>query len=308
MSDLSWRFQLMLLLGAVALLLTACFRDTSEAIQNQPVAREYPSPTAVQEEEPLAVLPTVTVEAVATEPIATEQVVTEPIATEQVATEPVADQYALTATALIALQTQPVAGEGSSAGNDAIPAGLATAIPQPRATIPPGQDCVHEIRAGDTLFQLSLAYGVTVDAIAAASGIDDPDRIAVGQPITIPLCGTTGFIPPPTSLPTATLDIVPIPVTSEPAELEIASIDDTRSALVEQAQASLLDNAQSDPSAAFSAQLSGAATPSQIYIVQQNDTLFEIAATFGTTVEVLAALNEIDNVDNLIAGQVLQLP
>jgi len=307
MSDLFWRFQLMLLLGAVALLTTACFRDTSEAIQNQPVAQEYPSPTAMQEEEPLALLPTVTVEAVATEPVAAT-----PVATESIATEPVADQYALTATALIALQTQPVAGEGSSAGSGttagAIPAGQATAIPQPRATIPPGQDCVHEIRFGDTLFQLSLAYGVTVDAIAAASGIDNPDRIAVGQPITIPLCGTTGFIPPPTSLPTATLDFATIPATSEPAELEIASVDDTRSALVEQAQASLLDNALSDPSAAFSAQLAGAATPSQIYIVQQNDTLFEIATNFGTTVEVLAALNDIANVDNLIAGQVLQLP
>ena len=299
MSDLSWRFQLMLLLGVVALLTTACFRDTSEAIQNQPVAREYPSPTAVQEEEPTALAPTATVELAATE-------------LEAQATEPVADQFALTATALIALQTQAVAGEGSSAGSGttagAIPAGLATAIPQPRATIPPGQDCVHEIRAGDTLFQLSLAYGVTVDAIAAASEIDNPDRIAVGQHITIPLCGTTGFIPPPTSIPTATLDIATIPATSEAAELEIASIDDTRSALVEQAQASLLDNAQSDPSAAFSAQLAGEATPSQSYTVRQNDTLFEIATAFGTTVEVLAALNDIANVDNLIAGQVLQLP
>ncbi len=297
MSDFSWRYQLMLLLVAVALLTTACFRDTSEAIQNQPVAREYPSPTAVQEEEPTALPPTVALE---------------PAATEPQAIEPVADQFALTATALIALQTQAVAGDLSSAESGttagAIPAGQATAIPQPRATIPPGQDCVHEIRAGDTLFQLSLAYGVTVDAIAAASGIDNPDRIAVGQHITIPLCGTTGFIPPPTSIPTATLDPAIIPATSEPAELEIAGIDDTRSALVEQAQASLLDNAQTDPSAAFSAQLAGEATPSQTYTVQQNDTLFEIATSFGTTVEVLAALNDIANVDNLIAGQVLQLP
>ena len=297
MSDFSWRYQLMLLLVAVALLTTACFRDTSEAIQNQPVARENPSPTAVQEEEPTALPPTVALE---------------PAATEPQAIEPVADQFALTATALIALQTQAVAGDLSSSESGAttgdIPAGQATAIPQPRATIPPGQDCVHEIRAGDTLFQLSLAYGVTVDAIAAASGIDNPDRIAVGQHITIPLCGTTGFIPPPTSIPTATLDPATIPATSVPAELEIAGIDDTRSALVEQAQASLLDNAQSDPSAAFSAQLAGEATPSQTYTVQQNDTLFEIATSFGTTVEVLAALNDIANVDNLIAGQVLQLP
>ena len=95
MSDFSRRFQLNLLLVAVALLATACFRDTSEAIQNQPVAREYPSPTAVPDDEPTAVAPSATLELAATEPEATE---------------PVADQFALTATALIARQTQPAVG------------------------------------------------------------------------------------------------------------------------------------------------------------------------------------------------------
>lgn len=297
MSDFCRRFQLMLLLAAIVLLATACFRDTSEAIQNQPVAREYPSPTAVQEEAPTAVAPTATVE---------------PVATELQATEPVADQFALTATALIARQTQPVAGVDSSSGSDAAAddtsARQATALQPPRATIPPGEDCVHEIRAGDTLFQLSLAYGVTVDAIAKASAISNPDRIAVGQHITIPLCGTTGFIPPPTSLPTATIEAAQISATSEPEQLEIASSDNTRNALIEQAQEALLDNALTDPSDAFSAQLSGEATPSRTYTVQQNDTLFEIAATYGTTVEVLAALNNIVDVDSLNAGQVLVIP
>ena len=295
MSDLSRRFQLLLLLSAVALLATACFRDTSEAIQNQPVAREYPSPTAIQDvEEPTAPLPT-----------ATAQVA----ATDAQATEPVADQFALTATALIALRTEGVDGRSPSAASDAaVAAAPATAVQQPRATIPPGQDCVHEIRAGETLFQLSLAYGVTVDAIAAASEIANPDRITVGQHITIPLCGTTGFIPPPTSVPTATLEPAAIPPTSEAAELEIASSDDTRSALIEQAQVTLLDNALTDPSDAFSAQLSGEATPSRTYTVQQFDTLFGIATAFGTTVEVLAELNDITDIDSLNVGDVLQIP
>ena len=297
MFDFCRRHLLKLLLVAIALLATACFRDTSEAIQNQPVAREYASPTALPEDEPTALPPTAVATVAATEP--------EP-------TEPVADQFALTATALIARQTPSGAGgapaSDSSVTDGAIPVGQATATLQPRATIPPGQDCVHEIRAGETLFQLSLAYGVTVDAIAEASEIVNPDRIAVGQKITVPLCGTTGFIPPPTSLPTATLDFVAIPATSEPEELEIASSDDTRSALIEQAQAALLDNAFSDPSEAFSAQSAGDAFPSQTYTVQQNDTLFEIATAFGTTVDILAALNNIADVDSLNAGDVLEIP
>ena len=307
MSDLCRRFQLMLFLAAIALLATACFRDTSEAIQNQPVAREYPSPTAVQEAASTAVAPT---EVAPTEvaPTATE----EPVAPVVEVIEPEIDQFALTATALIARQTQPAlsadasSGSGAAAGDTS--AGPAPALQPPRATIPPGEDCVHEIRAGDTLFQLSLAYGVTVDAIAKASAIANPDRIAVGQQITIPLCGTTGFIPPPTSLPTATIEAAQIAATSEPQELEIASSDDTRNALIAQAQETLLDNAQSEQAGAFSAQLAVEATASRTYTVQQNDTLFEIAVRYGTTVEILAALNGIADINSLNAGDVLQIP
>ena len=292
MSNKSRWFRVSLALATVSLSLTACFRDTTEALKEQPVAREYPSPTSVAEEEPTA-LPATDVP-------------------EPTATESVADQFALTATALIARQTQTVAGQESVLDNvslDRPPAAeQATSAPVIRATIPPGEDCVHEIRAGDTLFQLSLAYGVTVDAIAAASEIGNPDRIAIGQQVTIPDCGTTGFVPPPTSLPTATVEAVALPPTSDPDELEIASSEDTRSALIEQAQETLLDNAESDSLEVFSAQLSGAATPSQTYTVQQNDTLFEIAVRFGTTVEVLAALNGITNVDNLNVGDILQIP
>ena len=281
-------YQLAMLFSVMSLLLTACFRDTSDVIQQQPVAREYASPTAVQEVEPTSAPPTVT---------------EEPAATEQEA-----DHFALTATALIARQTQSISDPQTSGAEDDQSGARATAIPLIRSTIPPGEDCVHEIRAGETLFQLSLAYGVTVDEIADASEITNPDRIAVGQHVIIPVCGATGFIPPPTSVPTATVDPETIPATTEPAELELVEADDTRSTLIEQAQASLLDNAQTDAGSEFSAQLAAESTPSQTYTVQQYDTLFEIAADFGTTVDILAAINGITDVDNLGAGDVLQIP
>ncbi len=281
---------LIALLAGLSLLLTACFRDTSEVIRQVPVARQVASPTAVVEAEPTEVPPT---------------------ATEEIApTEQEVDQFALTATALIALQTQAAVGGETSSGDEPVspPVAQSTAIPVARATIPPGEDCVHEIRAGDTLFQLSLAYGVTVNDISKASGIDNPDRIAVGQQVTIPKCGTTGFIPPPTSVPPPTVDPATIPPTTEPAELEIASADDTRSTLVEQAQTSLLDNAQTDAEIEFSIQSAVSSTPGGTYTVQQNDTLFGIAIQLGTTVEVLAALNDITDVDSLNAGEILQTP
>ncbi|MCY3864837.1 MAG: LysM peptidoglycan-binding domain-containing protein [Chloroflexi bacterium] len=276
---------LIALLALTSLLLTACFRDTSEAIQQQPVARQVASPTPAEEAQPSPAPPT-----------ATE---------ESAPTEQEADPFALTATALIASQTQPAAAGTSTGAQVNVGAAMqATAIPLARATIPPGEDCVHEIRAGDTLYQLSLAYGVTVDDIARASGIYNPDRIAVGQHITIPKCGTTGFIPPPTSIPPPTQAPVLIPAT---AELELAEAD-TRDTLVEQAQTTLLDNAQVDAETEFSIQSVPLSTPGGSYTVQQNETLFGIAIALGTTVDVLAELNNIVDVDSLDAGQVLQTP
>ena len=283
-------YPLIALLAGLSLLMTACFRDTSEAMRQVPVARQVASPTVVDEAEPTEAPPS---------------------AIEEIApTEQEVDQFALTATALIALQTQaPVGGETSSV-DEAVsaPEAQPTAIAVPRSTIPPGEDCVHEIRAGETLFQLSLAYGVTVNDIANASGIDNPDRIAVGQQVTIPKCGTTGFIPPPTSAPPPTVDPATVPLSTEPAELEIASADDARSSLIERAQTSLLDNAQTDTEIEFSIQSAALPTPGGTYTVQQNDTLFGIAIQLGTSVEVLAALNDITDVDSLNAGEVLQTP
>ncbi|MGE5594202.1 MAG: LysM peptidoglycan-binding domain-containing protein [Betaproteobacteria bacterium] len=44
------------------------------------------------------------------------------------------------------------------------------------------------------------------------------------------------------------------------------------------------------------------------YIVQPGDTLAEIAARFGTTVEMLASVNRIPNPDLIVVGQVLLVP
>ena len=216
----------LMLLLVLPLLLTACFRDTTEVIE-QPVARQMPTATVVLEAEPTAPPPTAT--------------------QEPTVAVPALDNFALSATALIAQQTQTVPEQGlASAQNTAVPTASPTAIPLPRAAFPPGQDCEHEIRTGDTLFKLSLSYGVTVEEIAQASEVGNPDVLAVGQRVVIPGCGTTGFIPPPTSIPLPTIDPASIPTVSAPAEVEIAAADDTRNALILQAQAALLNNAKID--------------------------------------------------------------
>lgn len=294
---------LLLSCAALCLLATACFRDASEGIDSQPVAREAASPTAVASATPE---PTLTVEIL-----------------EDIFTEEPPDTFALTATALISRLTEAAGAqatalpvESADVADSAVAVDAeedrtgvqATPIPLVRVTAAPGEDCIHEIRAGETMFMLSLAYGSTVDEIAAASEIDNPDRIAVGQRITIPGCGTTGFAPPPTSAPPASdPSAIEPPAVSEEVEISAAEDEEGFSALVQQAQDAILSNAQAGAADEFSAQ-SANASPRQSYTVQQNDTLLGIALQFDTTIEALASLNNIDDVNNVQAGDELLLP
>lgn len=44
----------------------------------------------------------------------------------------------------------------------------------------------YEVRDGDTLAALADTFGVTIDAIVEASDLEDPDVLAIGDPLTIP--------------------------------------------------------------------------------------------------------------------------
>jgi LysM repeat protein len=47
-------------------------------------------------------------------------------------------------------------------------------------------EIIHVVQPGENLFRISLRYGTTVQAIAAANGIVNPSRIYVGQRLVIP--------------------------------------------------------------------------------------------------------------------------
>jgi LysM repeat protein len=59
---------------------------------------------------------------------------------------------------------------------------------------------IHVVAPGETLFRIALRYGVTVQAIAQANNITNPNLIFVGQRLTIPAGGTS---PVPTPAPGA---------------------------------------------------------------------------------------------------------
>lgn len=144
----------------------------------------------------------------------------------------------------------------------------------PTAAPIPGADCIHEVRAEDhDLYQISLRYGVTVDAIVAATTpqILNPNLITIGEKLTIPGCGTTGAVPPPTSTATFTAGggVVSTPI----------------------------------PSTGGSGAVAG-----NHYIVKQGDTLFAISMQTGIPVLSIASANGISNIDLIYINQDLVIP
>ena len=90
---------------------------------------------------------------------------------------------------------EPVAGATTATQNDAAsaqtgqPAAAGASAAQtsdvgPLAVAP--SDQIYVVQAGDTLHKIAVAYNTTIPAIVEENGISDPDRVHVGQVLTIP--------------------------------------------------------------------------------------------------------------------------
>ncbi len=84
----------------------------------------------------------------------------------------------------------------------------------------------YRIRSGDTLFTIAKNNKSTVDAIAKANNITDPNRIYAGQTLTIP----DTFTPAPPPKQTGPIDGAPAPGTVPPAAPATGPITTTEQA------------------------------------------------------------------------------
>ena len=66
----------------------------------------------------------------------------------------------------------------------------ATAVPAESSSSETTGTVTHVVQAGENMYRISLQYNTTVQAIAEANGIANPQQIYVGQELTIPGAGS----------------------------------------------------------------------------------------------------------------------
>jgi len=156
---------------------------------------------------------------------------------------------------------------------------------------------VHVVQWGETLSHIAVRYGVTVQSLATANGIANPNRIYAGQRLTVP-CGT----PPPSGGVWYT-------VRSGDTLSGIAWRYGVRVWAIVQA------NGLANPNRIYAGQrllIPGGTTPPPgggvWYTVRWGDTLSGIAWRYGRTTWAIAQANGIANPNWIYAGQRLYIP
>ena len=94
-----------------------------------------------------------------------------------------------------AVSTPTPAREEDLAGTTATETGTVTVTVTATSTRQPASATpvyvVHTVKAGQTLSEIALVYGLTANAVAAANELSDPDQLQEGQALRIPLAAAT---------------------------------------------------------------------------------------------------------------------
>ncbi len=135
---------------------------------------------------------------------------------------------------------------------------------------------VHTVQAGENLYRIALKYGTTVDAIANANNITNPNLIVVGQNLVIPVGGVV--IPPtPTVVPTGpTPTSAPVTPTATPVTPPATPVTPPATEIV--------------------------------HVVQPGENLFRISLKYNLLTSIVATYNGIANPNLIYVGQKIRIP
>ena len=166
---------------------------------------------------------------------------------------------------------------------------------------PPSGATTYTVQRNDNLTEIAARFGTTVAELVRLNNIANPNLIYPGQVLIIRENG--GSVTPPSGATTYT-------VQRNDNLTEIANRFGTTVAELVR-----LNNI-ANPNLIYPGQVliireNGGSTPpsgTTTYTVQRNDTLSEIAARFGTTVNALTLANGIADPDLIYPGQVLVIP
>ena len=159
----------------------------------------------------------------------------------------------------------------------------------------------YTVKSGDTLSEIANKNGVSTSALATANGITDPNKIWVGQVLTVP----TG-----TSESTASVFYVVQPgetlgQIARKFKTTVSAISTlngiTNPALVYAGTRLKVSGSVSEATS------SPAATTAMTHTVKSGETLSQIAGKYNMRSRDLAAANSITNPDRIYIGQVLKV-
>lgn len=105
----------------------------------------------------------------------------------------------------------PASAPAATTANTPPPSGGSATASQPPSTAPPAQRAAVEyvVQPGDTLSGIAKALGVSMKVLLEANPLADPDRLTIGQKLSVPAAAAT--IPPGTSQGTSQTAAQPAP-------------------------------------------------------------------------------------------------
>jgi LysM repeat protein len=260
----------------------------------------------------------------------------------------IATRYGVTQQAIIAANDLPPDGRIAAGQALVIPhAVLAEGALEPPAA-PAPQSTVHVVQRGETLFRISLRYGVSMDRIVAANNILNPAKIFAGQQLIIPtdnepaapaasegapiqhvvqpgeILGRianrygvsmasilqANHISNPSLLYAGQVINIPVPdaAASDESAPEEAPAEETEQAAEEPEAEAAPEPAEPAAEEPEEAPAEPASIETATYTIQPGDTLQKIALRYNSSVVELMALNQIVNMDRIFWGQTIIVP